>query len=587
MKKYKLTSLVVGLLVSVLVVGGVVGNGSGVDKVTSLTYGIHIIGSTGSKFHNYKYDHILSRAVADAEEYGLDSATAKSAAAGIYLENGASQCDLGYIDFGPVTSEAKATTESGEAVARSEAFGILLQNSNDNVLQHIAIGDVTSKAVTERSSNGTTSESAFSYGILLQNSNRNTLKYIDVGSASTPTQSVVEGDDVAHVDIVVGLEQNGQEDGADQKTPLGDIDMVGLNDLEIKLENSSYNTFWYNVVKKEGEIDIDADSTGNTLHFNSFNSNVINYLGGTSLQTTLNWWGSKDGPQVYTGTVESKSLVYSESGGIIFGGTYFSPWLGADPDSDPSEPGVQPISPLPILVRRVGPEPTTENGNTGYLDMGIWGAGELPVVGQVIVPHGTWSAREPLGNKVELISETGSTCCTTLKDVEGDEITVNNDNVTIGKLDGFSPRGFIIKDEIVVNPGVDASTVHINWNDVRSSVENRGNNTLDMEYNWWDTLDPSGDLAQDVDYRPFLPAEACKFTDYMRKMDIKDPRAAIASYMIGGTTCSKKLPAQLITAYNIRPREAEELVDEYGCYEVRNALKEAGESYGSFVKRLS
>ncbi|MBS3813209.1 hypothetical protein KGY64_05220 [Candidatus Bipolaricaulota bacterium] len=537
------------------------------NDVTSLAYAIHLV-STGSTVKHFFADEVTSEAIADASSVGVDNATAESAAAGIYLDgsddNNASHNYLSYIDIGPVTSYAEAITKDGDAEATAEAFGILLQNANDNILQHIGMGDVTSKAETERTTDGTATESAFSYGILLQNSNRNALKYIDVGHASATTKSIVTG----------------------TSTEITYMDYMG-----VELENSSYNSFWYNVVKKGEGIVIDADSSGNTLYFNSFDNIIgLNYLGDLgdeNLRATLNWWGSSDGPNVDRDTEESAPYDYEGGGSLVSGPAFFSPWLGANPDSDPSEPGVQPISPLPIIVKRVGPEPTTENGNTGWLDMAIWGAGELPVVGQVIVPHGSWVVKEPMGNKVELISVEGSTCRTTLKDLEGSEITITDDNVAIGKLDGFTPRGFIIEDEVIVESGVDASTVHLHWNDIRNTINNDGSGTLDAEFNWWGDLDPSDDFEGDVDYRPFLPEEVCKFTDYMAKKDISDPRAAIASFMLEGTTCSNKLPAMMIRQYHLKPRKAEEIVDEYGCDDVRLAMKEAGDSYTSFMGELS
>ena len=257
------------------------------------------------------------------------------------------------------------------------------------------------------------------------------------------------------------------------------------------------------------------------------------------------------------------------------------------PDSNPSRPGVQLKSPLPVIVKRIGPKPTTINGNTGYLNMGIWGAGYVSVLGKIIVPDGSWKAEEPLGNNLEMISGTGTTCHACLENVENSKLTVNDDRVTIGRLDKFTPRGFMIEDEVLVRKGVDATTVHLNWNDIKNTVENRGEGMLDAEYNWWGDLDPSDDIDGEVDYRPFLPEEACKFAEYMRKKDIESPRAAVAGRMLQNESCSRKLPSRMIVKYNLRPKKAERIVEEYGCFKVRRAIKYAGRDFESFISKLS
>ncbi|MEF8799206.1 MAG: right-handed parallel beta-helix repeat-containing protein, partial [Candidatus Bipolaricaulota bacterium] len=317
------------------------------------------------------------------------------------------------------------------------------------------------------------------------------------------------------------------------------------------------------------------------------NAGIVNTTDNT-VNATINWWGAPDGPSAdWKWEIDDEfNPEYSGGGDKILGSAAFAPWLGEDPDSNPDKPGVQLIDPLPIIVRKVGPVPTTKTGNTGYLDMAIWGASNVPVRGKVIVPHGNWQAKEPLGNNAELISEDGTTCHTCLEDVEESKLTVDGDEVTIGKLDDITPRGFIIKDEVKVQPGVDASTVHLNWNDIRSNVENDGDGRLDAEYNWWGDLDPSDSVTGDVDYRPFLPEDPCSFTDYMEEHNLEDPREAVVNRMSEGETCSTDLPKRMIVNYRLKPGEAEELVDEYGCYDIRKAMKEAGEDFGSFKDQL-
>jgi len=478
------------------------------NEVTSEAYGIHLSVVTGSTVQHFIAKSISSKAIADTENIGVDDAIAKSIASGIYLEN-STQNYLSHIDIGSVTSYAKAIANDGDATAEAESLGIFLFESDGNTLEYIEVGSLESIAETETS--GTHSEETHSYGIFLENSDDNSLLF-----------NLLDSNPIA----------------------------------------------------------VDKESTGNEFHFNSMKNVNLTYEGEENLTTSLNWWGSSDGPSYDKD--DDGIPEYDGGGGKVSGPASFSPWLADDPD----KPGVQLINPLPIIVDDVGPKPTTRNGNTGYLDMAIWGANYVPVDGKIIVNHGTYEAKETMGKNLELISEKGTTCHTCLEDVEDSEITIDGNDITVGKLDEFTPRGFILEDEVLVKSGVDISTIHLNWNDIRNTVENEGEGRLDAEYNWWGDLDPSDSVNGEVDYRPFLPEEPCKFTDYMEEHDIEDPRAAIAGRMIGDKTCSKKLPSQMIVTYHLKPREAEEIVDEYGCHDVRIAMEKAGDNYESFVSVL-
>jgi len=330
-----------------------------------------------------------------------------------------------------------------------------------------------------------------------------------------------------------------------------------------------------------------TDNDSNPLNSDLPVAGILNSTD-TTINAAINWWGAANGPAVNQDywQEDDSGLEYEGDGEKIIGKVAFAPWLRVNPDADPDTPGVQLINPLPIWVTEVGPVPTTKNGNTGFLDMAIWGASSVPVMGRVVVPHGTYKAEESLGNNAELISEYGTTCHTCLEEVEKSELTIEGNEVTIGKLDDFTPRGFIIKDEVKVQPGVDASTVHLNWNDVRNSVESNGIGRLDAEYNWWGDLDPSDSISGHIDYRPFLPENPCSFTEYMKEHNLENPREAVVNRMSQGETCSTDLPKRMIVKYHLRPREAEGIIDEHGCYDVRRALKNAGNNYSLFKNDL-
>jgi hypothetical protein len=62
-----------------------------------------------------------------------------------------------------------------------------------------------------------------------------------------------------------------------------------------------------------------------------------------------------------------------------------------------------------------------------------------------------------------------------------------------------------------VGAGIDASTIHINWNNLLGSVENGGTGVLDAEFNYWGTQDQAvveGRTLGAVDFDPFLPLDA-------------------------------------------------------------------------------
>jgi len=488
-----------------------------------------------------------------------------TAAYGVHLDNSNSN-NIQHFHLTEVSSLADADisticggeTCSGDVYAGALSYGIRLDGSSDNTFRHIDMSEIHSKA-TASADSGDAEAISKSYGISLKNSPGNTFQYIDLndisGQASANSNS---GEEYTEVNTF-------------------GVDIVG----------SSNNTFEFNVIS-DNEFGVRSNSTGITMHYNNIVNNTncgVKNRVDEVLDASLNWWGSSEGPSV---DIDWNDLEYNGGGDLIKGQgpVNFSPWLSQNPDGDPDEPGIQLISPLNILVKRVGPVPTTENGNTGYLDMAIWGAKNVPEAGKIIVAHGSYEASESISNNVELLSTVGTTCNTCLKDVENSELTVNGNAVSIGKLDGFTPRGFVIKDEIVTGADTDASTVHLHWNDLRNTVTNNGNGRLDAEYNWWGDLDPSDNTTGMVDYRPFLPEEPCSFSNYMKKHDIKNPRAAVADNMLRGGTCSDKLPARLITNYHLKPREAEELVDEYGCYTVRNAIDESGDNYNQLKAEL-
>ncbi len=303
-----------------------------------------------------------------------------------------------------------------------------------------------------------------------------------------------------------------------------------------------------------------------------------------NVDATLNWWGDASGPNVsaYGYHGDGQEIVVEGEASVPF-----SPWLGSDPDGDLDEPGVQLTSPVTVVVDDIGPKPSLGTWDPGYLNRAIAGTNYVDVPAKVLVKHGTYELTEELQGEITLVSETGSTPNTFINnESSGSEITIAGPNVTIGTRSGYVPRGFTIGEEVTVRTGVDASTIALNWNDLQSPVHNDGDGRLDAEFNWWGDLDPSDQITGDVDYRPFLPEEPEKVLGYMEENGLESPRAAIAGRLIESGSSSEKLVSRMIVSFGVKPGEAEDILDEYGNYDVRLAFRESRGDYESFLGAL-
>jgi len=242
---------------------------------------------------------------------------------------------------------------------------------------------------------------------------------------------------------------------------------------------------------------------GGWLRYNNISGNteygvkVDSAATGGPLDAALNWWGSLNGPVADNdgdGTPE-----YDGGGDKTIGNIIYSPWLGIAPDGNPTLPGVQITAPMLIIVAPVGPEPAG-----GYLNMAIQGSNELPFTDTIEVRHGTYDVSEPITDPVNIISETGSAAHTTLNG----PLVFDSEGVVVGlPLKGFTLMGNV---DVRV-PVLDASTIHINWNDIYGSMVNNGGGTLDAEFNYWGTQEETVIVARitgAVDFDPFLPKNA-------------------------------------------------------------------------------
>ncbi|MCK4580730.1 MAG: right-handed parallel beta-helix repeat-containing protein, partial [Dehalococcoidia bacterium] len=306
-----------------------------------------------------------------------------------------------------------------------------------------------------------------------------------------------------------------------------------------------------------------------TIHIN-FNNIYDNVHGiwaadvDADVDATLNWWGNASGP----------SGEGTGSGDAVSTNVIYSPWLGIGTDANPGTVGWQLVSPMLIIVDDVGPAPAG-----GYLGTAIDAANnDLPGTDTIEVRHGTYADDVAVTDSATIISETGSASNTHLTG----NISLNAAGILLGRL----RNGFSIHGNIDVGAGIDASTIHINWNNLYAIMTNNGLNTLDATYNYWGA--GSGRVG-DIDYRPFLPETVGIIIGYMDDHGM-DPLDAIAfsNLLLGGSGVNQALVIMAVcnTFPQLSQDDVEELIDEYGWIAVHNALLLSNGDYEDFVTRL-
>ncbi|RLC71697.1 MAG: hypothetical protein DRI26_04565 [Chloroflexi bacterium] len=314
---------------------------------------------------------------------------------------------------------------------------------------------------------------------------------------------------------------------------------------------------------------------GTEIHYNSIVGNgvgVENWQVSSDIDATLNWWGSPDGP---TADLDGDGVPEYDGGGDgIWGPVTFSPWLGIDPDGDPLTPGVQVVSPMLFIVDDVGPAPVA-----GYLNTAIQAANNLPGTDTIEVRHGTYDASEPITEAVEIVSEVGTASNTFLTG----NMALKSAGILLGRLG----QGFTINGDITVSAGVDASTIHINWNNILGTVINNGDGALDATYNWWGDGNPSDSIVGFVVYYPFLPRPVDDVISFMDRHGLLPDEAILVLGLVdrGVLMTNALLVVTLMHEYGFTADEALQLIRDYGRARVHRAMRHARD-YSDFVRRL-
>jgi hypothetical protein len=227
-----------------------------------------------------------------------------------------------------------------------------------------------------------------------------------------------------------------------------------------------------------------------------------------------------------------------------------------------------------FIVDDVGPAPAA-----GYMNTAIAAANDLPGTDTIRVNHGTYDASEPITDPVEIVSQEGSASNTHLNG----NMHLNAEGILLGRM----RQGFSIHGNITVGAGVDASTIHINWNDIYGVVTNDGIGWLDAEYNYWGDDDPSDSIAGLVDYRPFLPDPVGVIIGYVDDLGLTpDEAITYADLTDGGMRGTDALTViQLMRTYGFSEAEARRLVREYGRVRIHIAMMGTPD-YDVFATRL-
>ncbi|MFC2099374.1 NosD domain-containing protein [Candidatus Bipolaricaulota bacterium] len=305
-------------------------------------------------------------------------------------------------------------------------------------------------------------------------------------------------------------------------------------------------------------------SDDNVFRYNSIAGNAYGLYNetGTLVDAALNWWGDATGP----------SGEGAGSGDAVSTNVIYSPWLGIDPDALSGTVGVQINSPMLIIVAPVGPEPAS-----GYLTKAIEGSNELPYVDTIEVRHGTYDASEPITDGVTIVSETGSASHTFING----PVDIRAGDVLLGRM----RQGFTFHGPITVGAGVDASTVHINWNNIYDVVTNAGSGVLDATYNFWG--DDGPDTVGSVAVAPILPLTVGTIIGYV------DSGMSVSEALLVGSLVADGLsPSEIAEilglgdAFGFSPEQAQTILREYRSFFVSRALAMCGGDYETFLALL-
>jgi hypothetical protein len=161
-------------------------------------------------------------------------------------------------------------------------------------------------------------------------------------------------------------------------------------------------------------------------------------------------------------------------------------------------------------------------------------------------------------------------------------VLLDSVNVLLGRLG----QGFTINGPISVGAGVDASTIHINWNDIFDVVSNLGLHTLDATFNYWGEDGP--DTVGKVAIFPMLPDSSDIIIGYMTDLGLSALNAINFANLLAQNLSEREalVAIELMSTFGFNEDELGGILDDYGYVAVDRALRLSGGDYNSFLVHL-
>jgi parallel beta-helix repeat protein len=307
-----------------------------------------------------------------------------------------------------------------------------------------------------------------------------------------------------------------------------------------------------------------VEPVGTEVHYNSIAGNTYGFINWdvlADIDATLNWWGAANGPSADLD--QDGAWDYVGGGDAIWGMVIFSPWLGIDPDGDPTTPGVQLVSPILFIVDDIGPAPAG-----GYLGTAIGAANDLAGSDTIEVRSGTYAEDATITNPVTIESQEG---CPSTTFIDGN-LVLGREGIQLGSL----RHGFTIRGDLTVGAGINAAQIHVNWNNIEGQVTNTdGIGSLDATYNFWGADGPLDNIVGQVHYYPYLPVEVCMVIQYMDDYGLNPNQAIVMARKVLKHVNPKDILAAfgLVNMCGMSMDNALALIREYGRVKVQRALR--------------